>query len=196
MVGGVEVLTGPRTVFDLPEATSPFVLDGGHPPHESPPTMSMHPGTDMERVRHVLARELETISEYEQLAREAEDPLVRDFLAHLAAEEKEHVAEAVLVLRRLDPTQNAYFEKDIQVGHFTGEPHAEPSPAAPAPATSSAPAATRKVLSRAATEFTVGGPNPELPTSPHDAGAALRSVPAAPSGYALPLTVGSLRHRR
>ncbi|HLT31918.1 MAG TPA: ferritin [Myxococcaceae bacterium] len=161
--------------------------------------MSMHPGTDMERVRYVLARELETISEYEQLARESDDPLVRDFLAHLAAEEKEHVTEAVLLLRHLDPTQNAYFEKDIQIAHFSahGSEKAEaPAKGSHAPAPPSAAGSTGKGLEDAASTFTVGGPNPELPTSPHDAGAALRSVPAAPSGHALPLTVGSLRHRR
>lgn len=167
--------------------------------------MSMHPGTDMARVRYVLARELETISEYEQLARESDDPLVRDFMAHLAAEEKEHVAEAVLLLRRLDPDQNADFEKDIQLDHFSEHGHGGDAPttsASPAPSAHgpvprpNVSANTRQVLSKAASDFTVGGPNPELPSSPHDAGAALHSVPAAPSGHALPLTVGSLRHQR
>lgn len=162
--------------------------------------MSMHPGTDMERVRYVLARELETISEYEQLARESDDPLVRDFLAHLAAEEKEHVTEAVLLLRHLDPTQNDFFEKDIQIAHFSEHGPADGSAPKTAAAGTSAPVrradATRKVLEKAASDFTVGGPNPELPTLPHDASAALRSVPAALSGHALPLTVGSLRNRR
>src|SRR5690606_33008504 len=127
----------------------------------------------------------------------------RDFMAHLALEEKEHVAEAVLLLRRLDPDQNADFEKDIQLAHFSEHGSEAPTlSASPAPSTHgpvprpSVSGSTRQILAKAASDFTVGGPNPELPSTPHDAGAALHSVPAAPSGHALPLTVGSLRHQR
>lgn len=64
---------------------------------------------DAARVRSVLARELDTISAYERAARETASPEVRAFLLHLAREEKEHVAEAVALLRRLDPEQEAEF---------------------------------------------------------------------------------------
>ena len=147
--------------------------------------MAMHPGTDMERVRHVLARELETISEYEQLSREAEDPRVREFLAHLAAEEKEHVTEAVMVLRQLDPTQDEYFTRGVADGHFTEGTHAAVTPPVPTPRP--APAAAPRAL-------TLIGAHDEAP--PLLATHAVHAVPAPPSDVAIPFTVGSLRPTR
>lgn len=150
--------------------------------------MAMHPGTDMERVRHVLSRELETISEYELLSREATDPRVREFLAHLAAEEKEHVAEAVAVLRQLDPTQDDYFVRGVPDGHFNDGAHAPvPSPAPPVPTPRPAPAAAPSGL-------TVAGSRSEAP--PVIASHAVHAVPAPPSDVAIPFTVGSLRPTR
>jgi phytoene/squalene synthetase len=91
---------------------------------------------DAARVRSVLARELDTISEYEAAAREAGSEEIRAFLRHLAREEKEHVAEATALLRRLDADQAAKFaEPDGSLAHFRGEPRrAGPPPAGPAPA--------------------------------------------------------------
>src|SRR3954469_23651665 len=84
--------------------------------------------TDVQRVRQVLARELETISHYESLAAAAERPELRAFFLHLAEEEKEHVAEATQLLRRLDSGQELQFQKPFALSHF--EPGARP----PAPA--------------------------------------------------------------
>jgi rubrerythrin len=87
---------------------------------------------DAERVRSVLARELDTISEYERAAREAGSEEVRAFLRHLAREEKEHVAEATALLRRLDAEQEAAFgEAPADLAHFLGTGTGAPSPAAP-----------------------------------------------------------------
>lgn len=88
---------------------------------------------DAARVRSVLARELDTISEYEAAAREAASDEVRAFLRHLAREEKEHVAEATALLRRLDAEQEAEFgAPDGTLEHFQGRPRPGPVPAAPA----------------------------------------------------------------
>lgn len=76
--------------------------------------------TEQELVRQVLARELETINSYEQAARQAESELVRSFLLHLAEEEKEHVAEAMELLQRLDPAQRGHAARvDVGMAHFT-----------------------------------------------------------------------------
>ncbi|HYO74006.1 MAG TPA: ferritin [Archangium sp.] len=158
--------------------------------------------TDVALVRQVLARELETINEYEAHARAASTPELRDFFLHLAAEEKEHVAEAVHMLRLLDAGQEAHFSKPVTTGHFQGAIEGRPSPA-PARAPAPAPA--------------VAAPSPEAPSEPVSRGPArggrngqaepppglvqpervLYGVPAPPpSPGAQPLTVGSLRRSR
>jgi len=154
------------------------------------------PGTDMERVRLVLARELETINEYERLAREADSPEVKAFFAHLAAEEKEHVAEATLVLRQLDAKQDAYFVQGIAPGHFEGAPSAAPAgpvaPAAPAPQPAS-PAAN--LGPRPPSGFTVGTALEDGRLPPLDPQQVVHALPAAPAPSAAPFTVGSLKRR-
>src|SRR5689334_3910978 len=96
----------------------------------APPTAI--PSRDLARIRQVLARELEAINEYEQLAREAESADIRAFFLHLAEEEKEHVAEAVFLIGNLDAGQRGQFEKDFGGAHFGGP--AKPSPASRPPA--------------------------------------------------------------
>ncbi len=83
---------------------------------------------DRARVRAVLARELETISFYEQLARAAEVAEAKAFFEHLSREEKEHVAEATALLRRLDADQEATFQKEYPAEHFTGAAKPPPAP--------------------------------------------------------------------
>lgn len=144
------------------------------------------PGTDLERVRLVLARELETINQYERLAREAESPEVRAFLLHLAEEEKEHVTEATLTLRSLDARQEELFAAGVVPGHF------EAAEAAPARAVAPAavPAAVQKPSS-----LTVGSPEGTGPV-PVEPQKVVYAVPAPPAAGARPFTVGSLRGRR
>jgi hypothetical protein len=74
--------------------------------------------TDIARVRTVLARELDTINHYESLAAEAKDVSVRQFMLHLALEEKEHVAEAMALIRRLDLDQDKNFQADLTAAHY------------------------------------------------------------------------------
>ncbi|MEN3331787.1 MAG: hypothetical protein V7641_1152 [Blastocatellia bacterium] len=78
---------------------------------------------DLLLVRDVLARELETINSYLRLLRSAKTERVRAFLAHITDEEKEHVAEALEIIKALDPVQAALLEHGS---------HAEP-PAGPPP---------------------------------------------------------------
>jgi rubrerythrin len=102
--------------------------------------------SDVELVRQVLARELETINQYEQAAREADTELIRAFFRHLADEEKEHVAEAIQLLHQLDGAQRARASKvDVRLEHFGGAPAHRAAAEHPAPPT---PQATRS--------FTVG----------------------------------------
>lgn len=83
---------------------------------------------DRARVRAVLARELETISFYEQLAGAAEAAEAKAFFEHLAREEKEHVAEATALLRRLDADQEATFQREYSAEHFDAAAKKPPAP--------------------------------------------------------------------
>jgi hypothetical protein len=163
--------------------------------------------TDVALVRRVLARELETINEYEAHARAASTPALRDFFLHLAAEEKEHVAEAVHMLRLLDAGQEAHFNKPVADGHFqgaiegkpspapAGAPAAAPPPSAPAPAAPAEPAEPARPTGPPARGGR-NGPAAETPSLlPPER--VLYGVPAPPpSPGAQPLTVGSLRRSR
>lgn len=90
------------------------------------PSDDTAPSTDTAMVRLVLARELETINQYEEFARAAATEEARAFFLHLAEEEKEHVAEATLLLRRLDAGQEAHFASPtLHLEHFTGGQRAD-----------------------------------------------------------------------
>src|SRR5687768_377525 len=130
----------------------------------------MEGNTDAARVRHVLLRELETINTYEEFAKAAGSEELKQFFLHLADEEKEHVAEVTMILRKLDAKQEADFQKIYGTEHFkTGAPTAAATPP-PAPAKPSAipedlplPADPRKLLyalpfpgNISASQFTVG----------------------------------------
>ncbi|MBF5043936.1 ferritin [Aggregicoccus sp. 17bor-14] len=126
---------------------------------------------DIARVRRVLARELETINEYEAFAARSSSPEVRAFFSHLAQEEKEHVAEATAMLRRLDAGQEAHFARGLAPGHFEGAP----SPAAPAPAPDTGLEGSRVALQPQRVVYGLAAP---------------------PAARAAPLTVGSLKPPR
>jgi hypothetical protein len=147
--------------------------------------------TDVALVRRVLARELETINEYEAFARAASSPELRDFFLHLAAEEKEHVAEAVHMIRLLDAGQEAHFSKPVVAGHFQGAIErgapAGTRPAAPAPEAPAGSAGPSR-------NGRAGPGEPPVLIQPER---ALYGVPAPPPSPGVqPLTVGSLRRNR
>ena len=156
------------------------------PPMAGPPDNDL--STDVALVRQVLARELETINEYEAHARAASTPELRDFFLHLAAEEKEHVAEAVHMLRLLDAGQEAHFARPVTSGHFQGAIAGRPAPAAAAPSEPAARGPAR------------GGRNGQAEPPPGlvQPERVLYGVPAPPptSPGVQPLTVGSLRRSR
>lgn len=139
---------------------------------------------DVARIRRVLARELETINEYESFARAATHPEVKAFFLHLATEEKEHVSEAVHMLRMLDAGQDTRFTSPIAPGHFqqavanAGTPVAAHSP-------SPSPPPTPNVLN---------GRSPVEPLTALPPQRLMYGLPAPPPAVeSHPLTVGSLR---
>ncbi|MCP3099546.1 ferritin [Myxococcus sp. K15C18031901] len=141
---------------------------------------------DVARIRRVLARELETINEYEAFARASSHPEVRAFFLHLASEEKEHVSEAVHMLRMLDSGQDGRFTTPIAPGHFqqaiAGGPVPVPSPA-PAPAPTPAPV-----------PHLLNGRSPVEPLTALPPQRLMYGLPAPPPAVeSHPLTVGSLR---
>jgi hypothetical protein len=126
--------------------------------------------TDMARVRLVLIRELETISVYESLARDAQGAETKAFFEHLALEEKEHVAEATYLLRKLDAGQETSFQATYTEAHF------QPAPGAPSQGEASA------------------APDASLPL-PTDPRRLLYALPAPASPTAGAFTVGTLRRK-
>ncbi|MFY1827748.1 ferritin [Myxococcus fulvus] len=139
---------------------------------------------DVARIRRVLARELETINEYEAFARAASHPEVRAFFLHLATEEKEHVSEAVHMLRMLDANQDSRFTAPIAPGHFQQAVGEAPPPAtvlAPPPP----PPPAKQVLN---------GRSPVEPLTALPPQRLMYGLPAPPPAVeSHPLTVGSLR---
>ena len=81
---------------------------------------------DLLLVRDVLARELETINSYLRLLRSAKSERVRAFLAHITDEEKEHVAEALEIIKEFDPVQAALLEHGSHATHSNGPPAGRP----------------------------------------------------------------------
>ena len=138
--------------------------------------------TDVARVRLVLMRELETISVYEALAREAQADELRAFFEHLALEEKEHVAEATFLLRRLDPAQSQNLDKSFGAAHFEGK--------APEPNIEAAPEGA--VGSPANTGAFDADLDLRLPSDPRH---VVHAIPAPPSKTAGAFTVGPLQRR-
>jgi hypothetical protein len=67
---------------------------------------------DQTIVREFIQRELETISTYQKMILAATDPEVRRMLAHAMSEEKEHVAEGMQLLARLDAPQAVALRED------------------------------------------------------------------------------------
>lgn len=109
----------------------------------------------LERLRDVLARELETISLYERYAEAEADPEAKELLQHLADEEKEHVTELYEAILARDPKQKQWDESGahaqaLREGRFDGT--AAPAGAAP-PAAAPAPKA---VAPRPRGQLTVG----------------------------------------
>lgn len=89
----------------------------------------MHP--DASLIRIVLARECETVNEYEALAARAQDETTRNLLLHLAHEEKEHIAECALFLAQLDSAYKSFLEKPLDHALGGSTPIQAPKPEEP-----------------------------------------------------------------
>jgi hypothetical protein len=114
----------------------------------------------LRRLREVLARELETISQYEAHAEAEPDPEAKALFTHLANEEKEHVTEVYEALLTRDQVQAEWGQKgahaaalreqrftaDVGASPATG-PAGTPQPAPPAPQPA-APAAPKTASPR------------------------------------------------
>lgn len=59
--------------------------------------------TDLQVLRTAIEAELDAVSLYEQLAFQADNPLVKEVLLDVAREEKVHAGEFLEVLKDLDP---------------------------------------------------------------------------------------------
>ena len=100
--------------------------------------------SDASIIRTILARECDTVNEYEILAAQAEDPRIRSLVLHLAEEEKEHIAECALLLARIDAEYARYLDKSLDhIDEMWNEQegsaeHAPTAPAHAAPQTTTA----------------------------------------------------------
>ena len=107
--------------------------------------------TDAHLLRTVIARECDTVNEYNELAAKASEPAIQALLFHLADEEKEHIAECSLLLARLDPSYQSYLKKPLS--------HVDPSLDFETPAVDEplrAAARVESTLGCAPTTLTVG----------------------------------------
>ena len=66
---------------------------------------------DLIFLRQAICRELETISHYQELVAQVQDPVLQGLFEHAMNEEKAHVAEFLQHLCRLDPQQEAPFSR-------------------------------------------------------------------------------------
>ena len=66
----------------------------------------------LKSLREDLVGELEAINQYQEHIDEIDDEEVKKVLSHVRDDEKEHVAELMKVLRKLDETQEEKFQKE------------------------------------------------------------------------------------
>jgi rubrerythrin len=64
---------------------------------------------DVQVLREILARELETINNYQNLLSRSIGPEIATFINHIIDEEKEHVAESMTLINRIDERQAIRF---------------------------------------------------------------------------------------
>ena len=67
---------------------------------------------DLEMLREDLMEELQAINQYQEHIESLADEDAISVLEHIRDDEKEHVAELVKLIQRLDPTQDEKFKKE------------------------------------------------------------------------------------
>jgi rubrerythrin len=68
---------------------------------------------DLEMLREDLVAELEAINQYQEHIEALEDEEAIRVLEHIRDDEKEHVAELVKLIQKLDPVQKEKFTKEM-----------------------------------------------------------------------------------
>ena len=63
-------------------------------------------------LREDLVGELEAINQYQNHIDETDDEEIRKVLDHIRDDEKEHVAELIKIIRKLDSIQEEKFQKE------------------------------------------------------------------------------------
>ncbi|MCE1245059.1 MAG: ferritin-like domain-containing protein [Firmicutes bacterium] len=89
---------------------------------------------NLEIIRDILARELETVSTYQRWAEEVDNEELKRMIGHIRDEEKEHIAECYKYLSLHDATQDhaneEVDEEHFPNGVFVATPAGEASPEA------------------------------------------------------------------
>ena len=67
---------------------------------------------DLEMLREDLISELQAINQYQEHIDTIGEDEARYVLEHIRDDEKEHIAELIKLIRKLDPTQDQKFEKE------------------------------------------------------------------------------------
>jgi len=67
---------------------------------------------DLKNMRKDLVGELEAINQYQEHIDETDNEEIKKVLGHIRDDEKEHVAEIVKLLRKLDQVQEEKFQKE------------------------------------------------------------------------------------
>ena len=67
---------------------------------------------DLKNLREDLIGELEAINQYQNHLEETNNKEVKKILFHIIEEEKEHVAELINLLKKLDQSQKEKFQKE------------------------------------------------------------------------------------
>jgi hypothetical protein len=87
-------------------------------------------------IRDILIREIETINVYQRMATNTKSPDVAGFLHHIIEEEKEHVAEALELIKRYDSSQAQLLASERDWRHASGSKQDSLSPDTDSPLTS------------------------------------------------------------
>jgi len=67
---------------------------------------------DLKNLREDLIGELGAINQYQEHIDETDNEEIKEVLAHIRDDEKEHVAEVTKIIRKLDETQEEKFQKE------------------------------------------------------------------------------------
>lgn len=67
---------------------------------------------DLKNLREDFIGELGAINQYQEHIDEADNEEIKKVLAHIRDDEKEHVAELIKIIRKLDGTQEEKFQKE------------------------------------------------------------------------------------